>query len=158
MADPVVDTNVPKLAERNFQREQKFKDGQQGWMAEALDSGPVSQLTEDDRSMQMERDRLDRLKLMAQEKKEKTELLAFLSEQKTVKVETLVIGRAKNAVTSVLGDVVAESEPKTKKQKANVSNVVVVVPKKSSPEKPKEASNKPVAARGGLGALLGAYK
>jgi hypothetical protein len=147
------DSNVPKLAERNYQREQRHKESQQGWMLEALDSGPVSTLTEDDRSMQLERDRIERLKQLSQEKKEKAELLAFLSEQKTVKAETLVIGKAKGATMSVLGDVVDEqAEPKTKKSKVQ-PNVVVVVKKDDNVEqgKPKQK------ATGGL-SMLGAYK
>ena len=151
------DANVPKLAERNFQREQKHKDCQQGWMLEALDSGPVSALTEDDRTMQIERDRIERLRLMAQEKKEKTELAAFLAEQKTAKAETLVIGKAKGSTTSVLGDVVDEAESKPKKQKANV--VVVVAPKdKATTSKGAGGNNGGGSGRGGALSLLGAYK
>lgn len=157
------DSNVPKLAERNYQREQRHKESQQGWMLEALEDGPVSKLTEDDRSMQLERDRIERLKQLSQEKKEKTELLAFLAEQKTVKAETLVIGKAKGATKSVLGDVVDEQpEPKSKKSKL-VPSVVVVVPKKEGEKADKEVSggkaDKPTKT-GSLGALsmLGAYK
>jgi hypothetical protein len=148
------DANVPKTAERNFQREQKQKDSMQGWMLEALDSGPTSALTEDDRGMQMERDRVERMKLLAQEKKEKTELASFLAEQKTVKAETLVIGKTKGATTSVLGDAVMDAEPKTKKQKNSV--VVVVVAKDNKVGLVGKAEQQPKKV--GALSMLGAYK
>ncbi len=145
------DPNVPKMAERAFQREQKSAQ-MGGWMLEALDNagGPAAQLTEDDRSVQLERERRERAKELTQEKKEKKELAEFLSQQRTAKTEALSLGKAKTGTVSVLGDPVEAAQPPEKKSKTKPATVVVVVAAATEGNKKKKQG-------GGL-SLLNAYQ
>ena len=146
------DPNVPKMAERAFQREQKAAQ-MGGWMLEALGAagGPAAQLTEDDRSVQLERERRERVAELSLEKREKSELAEFLSQQRTAKTEALSLGRAKTGTVSVLGDPVEAAEPPQKRAKSKPAVVVVLAAATTTTEKKKPAKQ-------GALSLLNAYQ
>lgn len=150
MAQAHNDPNVPKLAQRNFEKEQRHAQVQTGWMLEASKGDTDNVLTEDDRTVQLERERAERAKQLLQDKVDTAQLAEFLVQQQSSKAETLVLGKPKAATSSVLGDAVVAAEPAEKKRKGKASvPVVVVAERKEEPAKKRSG--------GGL-SLLGSYQ
>jgi hypothetical protein len=160
MAEPK-DMNVPKMAQRSYEANKKYTDqmAQGGWVAEALNSafsGGGTQLVEDDRAIQIERERELLRKKLEREKRERSEVVTFLGEQTKAKPEPLVLGKSTKGATSVLGgEVIEERKKKKPKKKATIETVVVEAKEEKQEEKKnKEHDNK----AGSLSMLLGAYK
>ena len=148
------DINVPKLAERKYAQE-KASEGLADWALEAL-AGDSAVLVEDDRAVQMERERLERKKRLERELEERTAVVEFLGAQRKAKGEALVIGRSKERTTSVLGQTV-DGEGDRKKPKRSSAATMVVVSSKSTPSPTPQKKEAAAGPSAGL-SLLGSYQ
>ena len=158
--EPNKDVNTPKLAEKQYQKEQA-RGETADWVTEAF-TGDRAILKEDDRADMMERERQERAEKLARELKDRNAVVDFLGAQRNAKADVLVIGTSRNDRTrSVLGEAVDSEEPLAKKSKTKPKMIVSVVAKKASQSQPNKVtptpSSVPKASMGAL-SLLGSYQ